>query len=260
MVEVIRQAEAQQLPQAHRHPGIAPEVEVELQRVADDAQPGQGHGDGPDAPDPDLAQDARQVIRHHDLAGHAQDEVFQTLGKPSQAPPGIVQLVQQLLRLRPGTGDQLGEHQYPGGVLPGAHKASLPGEDQQGDHLKGIEAETQGQTRRPGQEEPGQLHIGQRRGSKGQPQGEDPLFPQRFPPKQQAAQKAEQGHPQQQKQLPEPSPHPDGVENQAPRAEQGEAPPEGQLPVEKEKDREKKKQKAVTVEGHGCVPLLIKRS
>lgn len=71
IVEVFRQAEAENPPQANGHIRIAGEIKVELESVGDAAQPGQGHGQPVSGGKGRVGNDTQGVGQQH-LLGKAE--------------------------------------------------------------------------------------------------------------------------------------------------------------------------------------------
>ena len=109
IAEVRGKLKAQHPAKAGGHIGIAGEVEVNLEREGDDAQPGPGHrelvqGEGliplPQQP---------HVVGQQDLFPHAHHEDLHAGGELLRRAVPLVDLVPQVLVFQNGTGDELGK-------------------------------------------------------------------------------------------------------------------------------------------------------
>ena len=149
VVEVLQEVEAEHLAQADGHVGVAGEVIVDLEGVADGAQPGKGGGEvprplqqeGPVGHQGQLVGDEHLLPQSGDEPGAAGGEVV-----PGLLP--VVDLVGHRLILDDGAGDELGEEgdvqpHLQGGAL---HMAPAPLHVQHvAQGLEGEEGDTDGQ-------------------------------------------------------------------------------------------------------------------
>ena len=102
--------EPKEVPQTDGHVRIAGEVEVDLERVGDGAQPrrgrrGVGHGG-------DLLPDGAHLVGDEHLLAQADHQPLQALAGLRQILPPVLQIVGHRLVLHDGPGDQLGEQRH----------------------------------------------------------------------------------------------------------------------------------------------------
>ena len=146
VVEVFREVKAQHLPHADGHVGIAGEVEIDLERVRDGADPrrdrcGVRHGG-------DVLPDGPHLVGDEHLLAQTDHQPLQTLAGLAHRLPPVLQVVGHCLVLHDRPRDQLGEHDHIGtkvdDVALGLH---IPAVDINGvgQGLEGVEADAQRQ-------------------------------------------------------------------------------------------------------------------
>ena len=228
MFKVPGQPEAQHPPQAQGHPGIAAEVQIQLQGVGRDAHPRQRRGHALVADVPHLTPQAADLVGQQHLHGQAQDEVPQAAVKVLQARPGRGgQLLMQGQRVHQRAGQQLGKQQHAGEKQQGLSFRRDPAPvhvDQVCRQLEGIEADGQGQ--RHSQTQESRIFEEEQAAEQGR-QAQDQQSPALPGPHPQAQQIHQNRQTQQRSQAPGPLPHADDVEHQAPQAQQARPPAGG---------------------------------
>lgn len=148
MVKVFRELKAKHAPQADSHVGIAGEIIIDLQRVADAAQPGQGGGQTVPRAESGVGDQGQLIAQQHLLAKPGEKAAY-TGGKQSPALPGGLQLVGHRFVLDDRPGDQLGKK---GDVQADGQKAALGllsaagNVDDVAQRLKGEEGNADGQS------------------------------------------------------------------------------------------------------------------
>ena len=240
MVKIFRQSHTEHFADAHGHEGVAPEIKVKPKRKAQHPQPRQRDRYPLHAPDPDLSEDARQAVCDHDLAGQSQDKLLQSGVEPCLVPFRRGNTLHKRLRLSERAGDQLGKHQDTSRGVDSAELAALPGIDEQGERLKGVETQPQRESKRSSRKQSGELYTGKRSRRQRQPQGKEPFFTLPFPLKQRTAQHAEKRDGAQQRKLQHLPFHAHSIEHQAARAQQRRAAFDRHKAVKDQEDREKK--------------------
>ena len=214
VLEVPGQPEAQHLPYADGHPGIAAEVQIQLQGVGHKAQPRHRGGDALEADGLDLTPQAADLVGQQHLHGKADDEVPQARIQLPQGAGAAVHLRFQLRRVHERAGEELGEHQDLCGVghrtLLRLHPATVHVDDV-GGHLEGVKAQAQRQGDATAQQ------AGIFEAEKAQAQHQQVPHQQGLAPRQLPAGEPRQSHePQQQRQTPRPLPCTEQVKDKTP--------------------------------------------
>ena len=154
VVEVLRELKAQHPPEADGHEGITGKVEVDLEGVSDDAQPGQRGGYRLEAQGLHLVPKGADAVGQQDLAGDTHNQQPDAVLHLRQGNGAAFQLLVDVGVKDDGTGDQLGEQHHEGTevdeVMLGLDLAAV-NVDGVGHDLEGVEADAQRQSQ-PGQQ------------------------------------------------------------------------------------------------------------
>ena len=258
MLEVPGQAEAQHPAQPQSHPGIAAEVQIQLQGIGCDAHPCQRRGHALVADIAHLTPQAADLVGQQHLHGQTQHEVPQSAVEILQTGPGRGgQLLLQGQRVHQRAGQQLGKQQHAGEKQQGLRLRRHPAPvhvDEIRRQLEGIEADGQGQRHSQTQEprifEEEQAAEQGRQAQHQQP----PAFPGLHPPAQEIYQRRQT---QQRSQAPGPFPHADDVEHQTPQTQQRRPPAGGDQIKRRQKQRQKRENKCKRIKSHDGFPLFI---
>ena len=108
--EVFRQMEAKHPADADGHERVAPEVEIELERIRERGHPRQRRREALKADRGHIAPEAAELVGEQDLERHAEHEQLQPVDRLPQRHIACAELRLQLRIARDRAGDELREH------------------------------------------------------------------------------------------------------------------------------------------------------
>ena len=150
VVKVFREVEAQHLAQADGHIGVAGEIEINLEGVCQNADPGSAGGKLSQVVGFDFRPEHTDAVGQDHLLGKAADKGAHTLSDGGQIDAALVQLPLHIRIPDDGPGNQLGEHGYIGAEVYNAFlymNLAAVQVDTVGHALEGVEGNTDGQCR-----------------------------------------------------------------------------------------------------------------
>ena len=112
IIKVFRELKAQHPAQADGHIRIAGEIIINLQGIADHAEPGGPAGNFPFPQGPDFVRSQGKGIGQQDLFGQAEAESLDAVGPHHQLFPAVGELVRDFMVPDDGAGNQLREEGY----------------------------------------------------------------------------------------------------------------------------------------------------
>ena len=122
IAEVLGEAEAEQAAEADGHVGVAREIEVDLQRVADHGQPGERRGELGGRQREDLVGGSGHDVGHEHLLGQTHDEAPGAVGEVGTTNRARGQLRRDVAVADDRAGDELWKEQQ---VERGRHRPLL---------------------------------------------------------------------------------------------------------------------------------------